>query len=78
MSYYSVTKKIEALNLEFCRNIEKAVEIGSIELQDKSRSVQAKDAFWYAFEYARCNPDSNNIQLAWEQYKENRSNISDD
>lgn len=48
-----------------------------ISFQDDSASVQAKDAFWFAFEYARSNTDSHNIQAAWEQYKESRDNVSD-
>ena len=77
MSDYSVVQKIETLNLEFTRKMERELEHASIELQDKSRSIQAKDAFWYAFEYARCNSDAMNIQESWEEYKSNRSNIED-
>lgn len=32
-----------------------------VDFQDEAASVQAKDAFWYAFEYARCNTDAMNI-----------------
>lgn len=77
MSDTSVTEKIESAHSEFWKRVERTLEQASIEMQDKSRSIQARDAFWYAFEYARCNPEAMNIQKAWEQYKENRSGISE-
>jgi len=72
MSNNSVVSKKEKLRHEVTNTINDLL----ISFQDDSASVQAKDAFWYAFEYARCDPDRHNIQAAWEQYKESRDNVS--
>ena len=71
MSDYSVVNKCESLHSDITDEINDLL----ISFQDKSRTVQAKDAFWWAFEHSRSHPDDTNILAAWEDYKKLRNGI---
>ena len=69
-------QSVKSQSLEEHTEVTNRINDMLIGFQNRSRSIQAKDAFWFAFEYSRQRPDGSNIQAAWEEYKSNRDNIN--